>query len=151
MPAIDAEIVGDEHQRHAALLPQPHQQPQDLRLHRHVERRGRLVGDQQVGSQEIAMAIMTRWRCRPRTGAGSRRRGAWRIGMPTRAQQFDGALARLSAPEARCAGAACRRAALPTVITGLSEVIGSWNTIAMRRPRMSRICASGSFSRSCPR
>ena len=38
----------------------------------------------------------------------------------------------------------------PTVNTGLREVVGSWNTMAMRLPRMSRIRASSTFSRSSP-
>ena len=44
----DAEIVGDEQQRHAEALLQVGEQRQDLRLHRHVEGGGRLVGHQQV-------------------------------------------------------------------------------------------------------
>ena len=47
--AHDAEIVGDEHERHAEPVAQLLEQRQDLRLHRHVERGGRLVGDQHVG------------------------------------------------------------------------------------------------------
>ena len=43
----DAEVVGDQHGRHAGLAPQPAQQLEDLRLHRDVERGRRLVGDQQ--------------------------------------------------------------------------------------------------------
>ena len=42
-----AHVVRDEHQRHAALLLQRAQQVEDLRLDRHVERGGGLVGDQQ--------------------------------------------------------------------------------------------------------
>ena len=36
------------------------------------------------------------------------------------------------------------------VSTGLSDVIGSWKTMAMSLPRMRRISFSSSFSRSCP-
>ncbi len=56
---------------------QPAQQLQDLRLHRHVQRRGRLVGDQQVG-----LAQRAPWRsspagaCRPRTRADTCRTAA---------------------------------------------------------------------------
>ena len=46
-PPHHAEIVADEQQADALLLPQPRQQAQDLRLHRHVQRRGRFVEDQQ--------------------------------------------------------------------------------------------------------
>ena len=47
--AHDAEIVGDEQHRHVELGLELEQQVEDLRLDGHVERRGRLVGDQQVG------------------------------------------------------------------------------------------------------
>ena len=43
----DAEVVRDEEQREAEPLLQIAQQVEDLRLDRDVERRGRLVGDQQ--------------------------------------------------------------------------------------------------------
>ena len=42
-----AHVVGDQQHGHAESLPQLAQQLQDLRLHTHVERRGRFVGDQQ--------------------------------------------------------------------------------------------------------
>ena len=44
----DAEIVGDEHDRHAETLLQRAQQIEDLRLDRHVERGRRLIGDEQI-------------------------------------------------------------------------------------------------------
>ena len=43
----DAHVVRDQRQRHAAFVHQLAQQLQQLRLHRHVERRRRFVGDQQ--------------------------------------------------------------------------------------------------------
>ena len=46
--AHDAEVVGDEQHRHAHLALQLLQQLEDLRLDGDVERRRRLVGDQQV-------------------------------------------------------------------------------------------------------
>jgi hypothetical protein len=46
--AHDAEVVSDQQHRHAALALQAAQELQDLRLHRHVECRRRLVGDQQI-------------------------------------------------------------------------------------------------------
>jgi hypothetical protein len=42
----DAEVVGDQHHRHVLVALQLGEQREDLRLDRHVERRGRLVGDQ---------------------------------------------------------------------------------------------------------
>src|SRR6185437_9232949 len=45
----DAEVVGDEEHRQAQLALQLLQQLEHRRLHRHVERRGDLVADQEVG------------------------------------------------------------------------------------------------------
>lgn len=45
----DAEIMGDEDDRHAELALQLGEQHEDLRLDRHVERRRRFVCDQYVG------------------------------------------------------------------------------------------------------
>ena len=47
-----AEIVGDQQDRHAGLLLEPGQQGEDLGLGGDVERRGRLVGDQQGGLED---------------------------------------------------------------------------------------------------
>ena len=47
--ADDAEIVGDEQERHARLAAQFAQELEYLSLDGDVERRGRLVGDQEVG------------------------------------------------------------------------------------------------------
>ena len=44
-----AEVVGDHEDRHAELFLQVLHQLEDLRLDRHIERRGRLVGDQERG------------------------------------------------------------------------------------------------------
>ena len=65
-----AQIVGDEDHRHAGRAPAASQKLQDLRLHGDVKRGGRLVGDQDVGSQASAMAIMTRWRMPPESWCG---------------------------------------------------------------------------------
>ena len=43
-----AEVVGDEHDRHARVALQGAEQVEDLRLDRDVERSGRLVGDEQL-------------------------------------------------------------------------------------------------------
>jgi hypothetical protein len=45
----DAEVVGDDDDRAAELALEPVHQLENLRLRRHVERRRRLVGDQEVG------------------------------------------------------------------------------------------------------
>ncbi len=44
----DAEVVRDDHDRHPELALQALEQRENLRLHGHVERRRRLVGDQQL-------------------------------------------------------------------------------------------------------
>ena len=44
----DAHVVRDEEHRHAELLLEIVQERQDLRLHRDVQGRGRLIGDQQA-------------------------------------------------------------------------------------------------------
>ena len=45
----DAHVVGDQHDRGAELVAAATQQVEDLGLHRHVERRRRLVGDEHRG------------------------------------------------------------------------------------------------------
>jgi hypothetical protein len=47
-PGDDAEIMGNEQHGHATARPQPVEHLQDLRLHRHVERRSGLVGNQDL-------------------------------------------------------------------------------------------------------
>ena len=47
--ADHAEVVGDQQQRHSQPVAQILQQLEDLRLHGDVQRRGRLVGDQEIG------------------------------------------------------------------------------------------------------
>ena len=61
----DAQIMGDQHDRGVDPLLQFAHQIEDLRLDRHVERGRRLVGDQQLGLQASAIAIITRWRMPP--------------------------------------------------------------------------------------
>ena len=104
---------------------------QDLILDRHVERRRRLVAEQQLRARRRARS---RSRCagagRPRARAG--RRGS---GAPGRGCR-PGAAAR--APASRASPALCPRRTRgpsaiwsPTRMTGLSAVIGSWKTMPM--------------------
>ena len=96
----DAEVVGDEQDRHAEPRLQLLQQHQDLRLHGDVERCGRLVGDQQVGlvgerhRDHHALALAARKLVRigiePARGIADADQG----------QQFEGAGARLLAAQA---------------------------------------------------
>ncbi len=88
-----AEVVGDQDHRHAEFALQARDQIEDLRLHRHVERGRRLVGDQHLGLVRRAPSRSSRaGASRPRARAGSRRcAGAGRGSRP--AQQLDRALA----------------------------------------------------------
>ena len=45
----DPQVVGDQHDRHPVALLEIEQQVEDLGLRRHVQRRRRLVGDQEPG------------------------------------------------------------------------------------------------------
>ncbi len=45
----DRQVMGDQQQRHPEAVAQIFEELQDVRLDRHVERRRRLVGDQNVG------------------------------------------------------------------------------------------------------
>ena len=101
------------------------------------------------GRHDSAMAIITRWRMPPESSCGyclSRRAGSpmWTASSMDRARAS--ALPPSVASWVRIASTSCD----PTVITGLSEVIGSWKIIAMAPPRSRRIARSGSVVSSCP-
>jgi hypothetical protein len=63
--------VRDDDHGGVELLLEPVDQVEDLGLDRHVERRGRLVGDQQVGVQDRPWRSWPAGACRPRTRAGT--------------------------------------------------------------------------------
>ena len=66
------QIVGDEQVRQPELVLQVREQVEDLRLDRHVERRHRLVADDQPGRSARARATPIRCRCPPENSAGKR-------------------------------------------------------------------------------
>ncbi len=127
-----AEIVGHEHHAHRQLVLQPQQQLEDLVLDRDVERRGRLVGQQQL---------------RPAgQGDGDHRALAHAAGElvrvvgqpPPRVRDAD-QVQQLGRPAAAPPAQAEMHAedsviCSPIGSTGLSAVIGSWNTIAISPP-----------------
>ena len=81
----DAEVVGDQQQRHAALGLQLRQQVEDLRLDGDVERGGRLVGDQHLGLARPARRRSSRAASgRRRAGTDTRRSAARRPGCRPR-------------------------------------------------------------------
>ena len=94
------QVVGDEQDRHARFALQLVEQRQDLRLDRHVERGGRLVGDQQLRPagerhrDHRALALPARQLVRKRVDA------ALRIGNAGAREQLDGARVRLLLAEA---------------------------------------------------
>ena len=113
---------------------------QDLGLDRHVERSRRLVGDQHLriaGERHRDHDALAH-------AAGQLMRvfldALLRLGNADEFEHLDRALdapARGSCPWWRMSASEIWR---PTVITGLSDVIGSWKIIEMSLPRMSRIC-----------
>ncbi len=66
----DAEIMADQHQRHIHLASDLPQQIKDLRLNRHIQRRGRLIRHEQFGLPAKAIAIITRWFWPPENSCG---------------------------------------------------------------------------------
>ena len=101
VPGDDAQVVRDEDDRHAALVAQLLQELEDLRLDRHVERRGRLVGDQERRGRRAAPWRSSRaGACRRRTRAGSAWMRSAASGMPDAVEQLDGARHGLRAREA---------------------------------------------------
>ena len=103
-----------------------------------------------LGLHDMASAIITRWRMPPLRWCGywSRRRPGSE--MPTMPSSS-------TARSLACAGVSLRwnsivsHSCSPIVSTGLSEVIGSWNTIAICPPRTACSFSSLIASRSSPR
>ena len=131
-----AEVVGDQHQRQVPRRAASREQREHLGLHRDVECRGGLVGDQQVGPQVTAP-----WRsrragaCRRTVRADTGRRRASGIGHAHGPQQLERCA---PVPPSRRAGPGASsdlRELPPMVRCGVSAFIGSWNTIARREPR----------------
>ena len=138
----EAEIVADHQDRGALGGAEVADEVDDLGLHRHVERRRRLVGEQQIGRCRQA-----RWRssragaCRPKADADNPRAPLGRGNADAApAPRRPGARPRCQlAPSCRTnISAICR----PTGDSGLSAVIGSWKIIEMRLPRRRRISSA---------
>ena len=123
---------------------------QDLVLDGHVERRRRLVGEQQLrlarqrdrDHHALAHAAgeLVRIVVEPARG----RRNADEV------EELDGPPRPLARPRAGYAPSGSRRSARRTDSTGFSAVIGSWKIIAISRPRTARSCGSGMPIRSRP-
>ena len=105
----------------------------------HVQRRGRLVGDQQVGpagqrhGDHDALALAAGKLVR--IGVDAPRR----VGNADAIEQRERLLARLRRPTCRDAARSGSATWRPMLCTGLSAVIGSWKIMPMRSPRMRHI------------
>jgi hypothetical protein len=133
-----AEVVGDEHHPHVPVALLGLEQVEDLLLDGHVQGRGRLVRDQQARAARQGdrrghpLAHATRELVRVLRQPPLGRREA------DRAEQRHRRLLRLRLVEVEVV--AERLGDLrPIFTTGLSEVMGSWKTIAISGPRC---CAS---------
>ena len=130
----DAEVVGDEDHRHEALALLVFEQVEHLRLHGDVERGGGLVGEEELRAarerDRDAHALAQSARQLVRVLAHA----SLRIGDADRREQATASSSANSRVTSRCVwidSVIC----LPIFITGLSDVIGSWNTIAMCAPQ----------------
>ena len=158
-----AEIVGGEQHRDAALARQLLQQLQDLRLDGDVERRGRLVGDDQLGlrqqrhgdHQPLALATGDLMRILGAAAAPDRasaRRAASRASLARSGARAG--VARAEPPCRAAPGCAQRRLpaasgrsiCVPIVNSGLKEPYGSCGMKVMRRPRTSSRDAPGAMA-----
>src|SRR5262245_25848575 len=92
---------------------------------------------------------MARWRSPPESWCGYSRA---RSRAPGPCTWSSISIARSHATRRPTPACACTAAAIwsPIVKTGLSDVIGSWNTMAMRAPRTRRMASSSLSSRSSP-
>ena len=108
--AIDAEIVRDEQQRQVERRLHLAQQIEDLRLNRDVERRRRLVGDDQRRAGTRAPSRSARAAaCRRTAGADSRATRRAASGMRTASSSSMAVRARVAASSRGRARAASRR------------------------------------------
>ena len=148
----DAEVVADQDHGGVRLARWIERSSvEDLRLHGDVQRRRRLVRDQQSGSLAIAMAITTRWRMPPDSSCGNRRASCAGCGRPTSVEQFDRPLAEAVGVHAASAAARTRRPASRRCTSGsarssdpgtpwrpgprdLPPFASAWPSAAPRRP-----------------
>ena len=150
VPGDDAEVVGDEHDAHVALAPLLADEGEDLRLHRDVEGGRRLVGEQQLRSTRQgdgdhhalahAAGQLVRVLAHPPAGVGDAHVGEQRVRRSSRRRS------RGMPRWTRSGSAICS----PMRISGLSELIGSWKTIAIAVPHSSRSSLSGRPTSSSP-
>jgi hypothetical protein len=66
----DRQVMADQHQAHVVFRHQLFQEVENLSLGGDVQRGGRLIRDQELWPQAIAIAITTRWRWPPESSCG---------------------------------------------------------------------------------
>ena len=141
-----AHVVGHQHHGGAVVAAEPLDQRDDLRLHRHIERGGRLVGDDQLGlgadreRNDDALAHAAGEFVRIGVDAFFRR------GNADFGEQVDGALARRLFRQIRVCVRMVSMICSPIRYSGLRLVSGSWKIMPMRLPRMRRISSGGRLS-----
>ena len=101
------------------------------------------------GSQDKAIAIITRWRMPPDSWCGKSSNHCAGDGMRTSSSTSIARARAASLDKSECAWIAST-IWRPMRCTGFSEVIGSWRTIAMRPPRSNRRSLAGKPSTSRP-
>ncbi len=148
--AIDAKVVRDQHDGRARAFLHFQHQVEDLRLDGHVERRRRLVGDEDRrrachrDRDHDALAHAAGQLVRIFAGAPAGLRDSHQrehLDRPVHGRATRGR---------RWCSATVSAIWRPTVITGLRLVIGSWKIIDIRLPRIARIAAGSSASSSSP-
>jgi hypothetical protein len=136
-----AHVVSDQHDGCVMLAADALEQLDDLRLDRDVERRRRLVRNDQLRLGGRARGRSPRaGACRRRTGAGSGRCAGQARGCRC-PRAADGAPSRLCRTH-RQVGLDGLHELSPTVYSGFSEVSGSWKIAPILRPRMCRILSA---------
>ena len=149
------EVVRDEQVGQPVTLLDVLHQVQHLRLHRHVERRGRLVADQELRIRSPARA---RSRC---AGAARRRTGAaaWRHRRPTgrpRPAARPRARATPARPDIKPCSTSGSATMSATLQRGFRLAYGSWKIICRRRrsapacPEAKACVMSMPSKRTCP-
>ena len=145
----DAEVVGDQDDRHAEPAAQVVDQFQDLLGDGHVQRGGRLVGDQQL---RLAGQRHRDHHPLPHAAGQLVRVVAHPLGGPGHADQPEDL--HRAGQRGGPGGAAVQPDGLGDLVADghrrFSEVSGSWNTMPTRFPRTSRMRSSGSAATFVP-
>ena len=119
------------------------QQIHDLRLDRHVERGGGLVGRSAATARSSAPSRSSpAGASRPRARAGSARSCRSGVGMCTSVSRATASSSRASPVEAAGGSATASVSCSPTRRAGFSDDIGSWKTTATSVPSSRSSCAA---------